>query len=171
DTDMHALQANGTKRWACATPAGIGAASPVIGLDGTIYCGSRDHILYALNPNGTKKWQFGTGAEIFSTPAISSSGTVYVTSADRNIYALNSNGVQQWSFTAGGVISASPSITPEGNVVFGCSDQKVYMIQGDGPLAISPWPVFHHDYKHTGRGLTQPSIQITSPSDQAQFPN
>ncbi|MHC4184039.1 MAG: hypothetical protein ACYSR0_11900, partial [Planctomycetota bacterium] len=39
------------------------SSSPVIGIDGTIYIGSKDKHLYAINPDGTLKWKFETKGE------------------------------------------------------------------------------------------------------------
>jgi hypothetical protein len=56
----------------------LGAPSPAVGADGTIYMGSDDNRLYALNPDGTLKWFYQTDDLIRSSPAIGANGTIYI---------------------------------------------------------------------------------------------
>ena len=50
-----------------------GLASPAIGVDGTVYVGSRDKKVYALaGKTGDKLWEFETGDLVMASPAIGS---------------------------------------------------------------------------------------------------
>ena len=153
--NFYAINPDGTQKWAFS-PGSEVYTSPAIGQDGTIYFGTRQGVnkIYALNADGIQKWVFQTGGEIFSSPAIGSDGTIYVRSDDGNLYAINPDGTQKWTFTVGGIHAghASPAIAPDGTIYIGSPDSNLYAINGtSGGLAFSPWPMFHHNLKHTGR--------------------
>jgi hypothetical protein len=59
----------------------------------------------------------------------------------------------KWSYQTGGYVWSSPAIGGDGTIYVGSTelDHYLYAIQGIGPLADTPWPMFHHDLKHTGR--------------------
>jgi outer membrane protein assembly factor BamB len=116
--------------------------------DGTVYVGSGDY-LYALNPDGTLKWRYQTGYEVQSSPAIASDGTIYVGSGDY-LYALNPDGTLKWRHQTGGSVR-SPAIASDGTIYVGSDDGYLHAIQGTSPLAVTPWPKFHHDNKNSGR--------------------
>ena len=139
-----------TIQWTFPTSQGM-YSSPAIGSDGTIYIGSRDNHVYAVNPDGTQKWAFETGDDVDSSPAIGADGTIYVGSNDHKLYAIHSDGTLKWSYETTDAIVSSPAIGPDGTVYVGSCDGKLYAVEGDsGGLAISPWPMFHHDLRHTG---------------------
>lgn len=83
-------------------------ASPVIGLDGTIYQGANDNNLYAISPaDGKIKWVFSVGEPayderwnsyggIFSTPAVGADGTIYFTSDANFLIAVSPEGEEKW---------------------------------------------------------------------------
>lgn len=50
--------------------------SPVIGVDGTIFCAGYDRFLYALSPDGILKWKYSGNFD--SSPAITKDETIYV---------------------------------------------------------------------------------------------
>ena len=127
-------------------------SSPAIGSDGTIYVGSRDDNLYAFYQVGTLKWTFQTGDYVFSSPAIGSDGTIYVGSGDSKLYAIHPDGTLKWTLQTGGLVRSSPAIGSDGTIYVGSDDGNLYAIEeSSGGLAKSPWPMFHHDLKHTGR--------------------
>ena len=90
-------QSDGSKKWDFKAGGGV-ISSPAVGIDGTIYVGSKDRNLYAINPDGTKKWEFITGRWVVSSPKIASDGTIYVGSYDDNLYAINPDGTKKWEF-------------------------------------------------------------------------
>jgi len=127
------------------------SSSPAIGQDGTIYVGSRDSHLYAIHPDGNLKWKFKTGNEIDASPAIGSDGVIYVGSLDGNVYAVKPDGTQKWKYETGGEVWSSPIISADGTVYVGSTDGKLYAFASESQgLADSPWPMFHHDARHTG---------------------
>jgi len=122
-----------TVKWTYTTGGAIYRSGVAIGLDGTLYIGSKDGYVYALNPNGTKKWSYTTG-EVWTTPAVGSDGTVYIGTKDGYIYALNSNGTLKWSYYNGGIDDGSPAIGTDGTIYVGSQDKKVYALNPDGTL-------------------------------------
>ena len=145
--------------WTFPTSKGM-YSSPAVGGDGTIYIGSRDNHVYAVNPDGTQKWAFETGDDVDSSPAIGSDGTIYVGSNDHKLYAIHPDGTLKWAYATTGAIISSPAIESDGTVYVGSCDGKLYAIEGgSGGLATSPWPMFHHDVRHTGL-YVEPDTQV-----------
>ncbi len=99
------------------------------------------------------KWEFATAGGISSTPAIGGDGIIYAGSEDNNLYALNPDGTMKWKFTMGARIQfTSPAINSDGTIYIASNDGKLHAIATSSKgLASSPWPMFHHDVKHTGR--------------------
>ena len=60
-------------------------------------------------------------------------------------------GILKWRYSTGSNVFSSPAIGTDGTIYVGSDDNYLYAIQGLGPLANTPWPMFHHDLKHTGR--------------------
>ena len=148
---LYAIYPDGTEKWKFM-PGDHVVSSPAIGSDGTIYVGNEDNKLYAINPDGTEKWSFTTGSEILaSSPALGSDGIIYVGSYDNYLYAINSDGILKWSYKTGGAIESSPAIGSDGTIYVGSTDGNLYAIYGLGGLANTPWPMFHHDLRHSGR--------------------
>jgi len=141
---------DGTLQWAYPTGGNV-YSSPALASDGTIYVGSNDTKLYAINANGTLKWAYTTGGSVSSSPALASNGTIYVGSGNGKLYAINANGTLQWAYTTGGEVRSSPAIAANGTIYVGSGDGKLYALYGPSKLANTPWPMFHHDRKHTGR--------------------
>jgi len=151
DNNLYAINSNGTEKWRFLTEGEV-YSSPAIGSDGTIYVGSWDNNLYAINPNGTEKWRFSTGGDVESSPAISSDGTIFVGSKDDNLYAINSDGTEKWRFSTGGDVCSSPAIGGGDHIIYISCNGGFYAINGySGGPADTPWPMFHHDLRHTGR--------------------
>jgi len=114
--------------------------------------GSQDDNFYAINPDGTEKWAFSTRNAVHSSPAIGSDGTIYVGSCDSNLYAINPDGTEKWAFATENGTLSSPAIGSDGTIYAGSGDGNLYAIYGSsGGLANTPWPMFHHDLKHSGR--------------------
>jgi outer membrane protein assembly factor BamB len=151
DNNLYAINPNGSQKWAFSTGDNI-FSSPVIGSDGIIYVGSFDNNLYAINPNGSQKWAFSTRDNVVSSAAIGSDGTIYVGSTDNNLYAINPDGTEKWKFSTQSFVESSPALGFDGTVYIGSDDHKLYAIDDyTSGLAYTPWPMFHHDLKHTGR--------------------
>ena len=133
--------------------AGI-LGSPVIGVDGTVYFGTKGNSVYALNgKTGAKKWEFITEGWVLSSPAIGEDGTVYIGSDDKSIYALDGKtGAKKWEVKTDAEVRSDITIGSDGMVYVGSNDKKVYAIKTDsnGP-AKSPWPMRGQNAQHTGR--------------------
>ena len=136
---LQALMTDGVPKW---TYYIIGATSPVIGADGTIYVGSYDGssffdpALYAINPNGTLKWNTTLKeAEILEGyMATGPDGTIYVPT-HKLLYAVNPDGTINWIYNLGyHGMSVSPSIGPDGTIYIGTSDSALYALNLDGTV-------------------------------------
>jgi len=168
---LYAVSSDGTLKWkfkAIDNPAGSGIGNSAIGVDGTIYLASwASSGLYAINPDGTLKWEYREFLSPSSaSPAIGVDGTIYVGSWD-GLYAISSDGELKWKFEpelgiAKGGWYYSPAIDVDGTVyismnfwhgaIFGIQKSRLYAIHSDSyGLAKSPWPMLHHDVRHTGR--------------------
>mgnify|MGYP001823841558 FL=1 len=104
---------------------------------------------------------------MLSSPAIDSDGTIYVGSGDGKLYAINPDGTEKWDLAIWIIGNSSPAIGSDGTIYVGSVDNKLYAIYGDsGGLARSPWPMFHHDLRHTGsasgklKGMVMPWIPL-----------
>jgi outer membrane protein assembly factor BamB len=100
-------------------------SSPSIALDGTVYVGSDDHILYALNPDGTSKWTWNFTTGVASQAAIGADGAIYVAIRNRLVSFLPA-GAMRWDLTLGSEWLTAPSIGADGTVYVGGS--KFYAI-------------------------------------------
>jgi len=126
--------------------------SPAIGADGTVYVGSGDNHLYALTADLTqKKWQYNAGGKIGGygegAPAIGNDGTIYI-SAWNGVHAVNADGTQRW-LDSSCWTDSSPAIGPDGTVYVGVGWSLIAFKSTSTGLANSPWPMFHHDVRHT----------------------
>ena len=119
------------QQWAFFTGSAIGS-SAAVGVDGTIYLGSGNGMLYAINPDGTQQWAFANGEGNDSSPAIGADGTIYFGSADANLYALNSDGTQRWVFPTGNSIVSSLVIGADATIYIGSGDANLYALNPDG---------------------------------------
>lgn len=163
DTFFYALDTNGTaQRYMPATSQSV-HSSPAIGLSGVIYYGTDDGNLYALNSDMTplSSWQATTAGEITSSVAVGADGIVYVVSDDYFLYGFNATtgGDPVWTVkitTGKGMrskfeeLTASPVIGPNG-WIYAASDVGLYAFHRNTTLAATLWPMFHHDFRHTGK--------------------
>jgi len=146
---VFAINADGTVKWRITTPGPI-RSTVSLGLDGTLYFGSRDGRFYALNPDSTIKWTFDAGDEIRASSAIDAlDGTIYFGSYDKKIYALNPDGTLKWSFATNGYIESSPIIDSRGVVYVKPHSGSLYAINKDGSLKGS----FNYGYLSSGMAL------------------
>jgi outer membrane protein assembly factor BamB len=119
DTFLHAINADGSRRWLFKTNGRI-RTSPSIGSDGTIYFGSFDGRLYAVRPDGTERWSLelippGRNIGIQSSASIGADGTIYVVGDDA--VAVDPGGSIRWRYPAGG--SPTPILGADGTVYVG----------------------------------------------------
>jgi outer membrane protein assembly factor BamB len=130
DTNMFAVNPNGTLKWKLAVPVGI-ESSPAIGHDGTIYVGSYDSSMYAIADSGgyaLVKWRFVTDGPVDASPTVDGDGTIYIGSRDSTLYAVNPDGSEKWRFETQGGIESSVSIDGDGYLYFGSFDGHLYCL-------------------------------------------
>jgi len=99
---IYAVNPDGTLKWSFEIPSvgcescGGGSSSPVIGIDGTIYCGTKYAYIYALNPDGVLKWSLESkGGSSQSDTTIGSDGTIYYNHSHGTL-AINPDGTSKW---------------------------------------------------------------------------
>ena len=135
DDKLHAINSDGSFKWAYTTVGYDVNSSPAVGSDGTIYVGSNDDKLHAINSDGTSKWSYTTLGDVSSSPAIGSDGTIYVGSHDDKLHAINSDGSFKWDYTTVGYdVNSSPAVGSDGTIYVGSNDDKLYAINADGTL-------------------------------------
>jgi len=158
-------------------------SSPSI-LDGTVYVGSSDHMLYAIEAaTGTVRWKFDAKSRVPSSPAVAG-GVVYALSYDGNLYALDaSTGKEKWHFATGGehrftathmhgvlpaaesmpdpfdVYLSSPMIF-ESAVYFGSSDGNVYAV--DANTGNLKWKFKTGDVVHATPAIANGTVYVGS---------
>jgi outer membrane protein assembly factor BamB len=163
---IRAINPDGSLKWVYVGGFDV-VSSPAVAADGTIYVGGGR--VYALNPtNGSLKWSFNPGPAVYSSPAIGADGIIYIGAGSSvpgegyYLYALNPDCTVKWRFPTMAEISSGPAIGPDGTVYVGCSDGYVYAVYSTSlGLADSPWPMFHHDVRHTGSYIPpQPKITM-----------
>jgi len=61
-------------------------------------------------------------------------------------------GTLRWRYKTGDRIFSSPAMGICGTIYVGSYDHYIYSIYGGSSgIANTPWPMFHHDLRHTGR--------------------
>lgn len=138
--ELHAVTSMGTLKWKAQISdrySEIGAITPAIASDGTIYVVGSS--ITAFNADGTIQWTrrntaYENSSSIYSgSPAISSAGVVYSvywtsgTGAGQTLRALNPDGTQRWvgDRTLGTYpITCSPSVADDGTVYIGFRDSN-----------------------------------------------
>lgn len=134
DTNLYALNADGTVKWARTPSLSSIDASPAIAPDGnTIYIVDSSTTLFAYATSGVRQWSYplsdpamGTGND--QSPSIGADGTIYVGSPDQYLYAITPNGTLKWRFQTGARIRATPAIGTDGTIYVGA----------DGLYALNP---------------------------------
>jgi PKD repeat protein len=157
--------------WPQTTGLGVGS-SPALGdLDGDgdleVLVGSGDQNVYAWHHDGTPvtgwpQMAGGVGG-VDSSPALGDLDgdgelEVVVGSGDQNVYAWHQDGspVAGWPLATAGQVYSSPALSDldgdgDVEVVVGSLDGKVYAWSCDTLTNdVLPWPMFHHDQRHTG---------------------
>jgi outer membrane protein assembly factor BamB len=125
------------------------SASPVLGLDGTMYLGLEDGRMMAFS-NNQPQWSFQAGGRISSSPALDSGGNLYFGSDDGNLYCLDHEGSKRWELPLGSAVRGAVAIGPEGRVYVSADEGGLYVFQGYGPLAETDWPCSQGDSARSG---------------------
>jgi len=143
--DLYAITSTGTVKWILpdiGDYAQIGALTPAIAPDGTIYVQGRR--LWAVNPDGTVKWQVLNGAfayNIFSSPAIAGDGTVLAVCWPNEASVCGyspADGTRLWAGPDFGTypITGSPVPADSGTVYLGARDDHNLSGGGAGTYAL-----------------------------------
>ncbi|MEO0079581.1 MAG: PQQ-binding-like beta-propeller repeat protein [candidate division WOR-3 bacterium] len=167
---LFALSSSGTLLWTFTVPPPSNDinSSPVIDASGCIYFGCDNGNLYKLNPDSTLAWVANVSASpLTATPLLCADGIIYIPADNDTLYALNPDGSRRWAvwmgFPIGGKQSPRPrrlalSVTPspvvdQFGIIYCASGRGIFAIAGrpEGVLMQSPWPMFHHDIRHTGK--------------------
>ena len=157
----------------------------VIGYDRILYATAGKY-LYALTMDGELVWKTELYGKLNSPPVVGKSKTIYVLSqADiyvpvQKILALNFDGSIRWEYTvcdatrtkgvADGPESISyPIIDDHGHIYIGSRDGYLYSIETctETGLADTPWPIWRHDMKNTGR--QDDYLSFIYPDNEEQF--
>lgn len=136
DTNLYALNPNGTIKWA-RTPSLSGiASSPALAPDGhTIYVVDSSTTIFAYSSAGVLQWRYSLSDPAIGTandqsPSVGTDGTIYVGSPDEYLYAINPNGTLKWRFQTGSRIRSTPAIGADGVIYVG--SDSLYAINPDG---------------------------------------
>ncbi|NQT47439.1 MAG: PQQ-like beta-propeller repeat protein, partial [Chloroflexi bacterium] len=190
---LFAINPDGSEKWSFLLGGlpNQGGSSPAIAADGTIYVGSHDGKLYAIGsnrqPDQSTNASPSDGADNISlTPVLQSSAFSDPDSGDNHT-------ASQWQVTTSPGDYSSPvfdsgtdtsnltSITiPSGTLDYSTTyywrvshqdnhgtwsewSAETNFTTAGYPLADTPWPMFHHDLRHTGRspytGPANPVLQ------------
>ncbi len=163
-TGVRALRPDGSERW--NLPGTNFWSGPVLGLDGTLYVGTRTNLLMAINGSGRQVWETSTLGNVSSTPVIGQDGGVFFGTSLGVLQALNADGSPRWAFRAGSPIRTAPLITPSGNLVFGTDAGMVWALRADTQLAASLWPKYQRDPLNQGH---LPDVATTVPGAVSNF--
>jgi len=171
DDDVYAWHADGSPvaGWPQATHGWV-ESSPALGdLDGDgrleVVVASDDGKVYAWNGDGSKVsgWPQSTGSYTHSAPALGDldgDGRLEIVVGWMNhyVYAWHADGslVAGWPLVVGDRVSVSPAVADldgdgDVEVIVGAYDNKMYVWTCGAQTADArPWPMFHHDARHTG---------------------
>ncbi|MCB1124590.1 MAG: PQQ-binding-like beta-propeller repeat protein, partial [Verrucomicrobiae bacterium] len=112
---IHALLP-GPMEIAWTFPAGQMISAEAAILDGYVFVGNEDGVLFKLDlDTGKEQWRFTTEDSITAAPAVSGD-LLYLPSNDGQLYALNiETGEEVWQFGAEDKISAAPVVVKKPN--------------------------------------------------------
>ena len=120
-------------------------------VDGTVYVGALDGILYALDAQtGKKQWTYQTNAQIKASPAIHA-GTIYFGDSDGVFHAVDINThKRKWQFTTDGEIISSANVVGD-RVLFGSYDGFLYCLNRENGELV--WKFETEGYVHGTPGV------------------
>ncbi len=142
---LYAFYPNGTKKWEFVglqhgLEPGI-FANPVIGADGSIYCGyffsgTQEGSFYAIRPDGIAKWSY-LGISYRNpanwSPAIAPDGAIYYVTEGARLFSHSpTDGSLNWSYDMiHGLPTGSPVIGDDGTI-YTVDMKRLYAIGPDG---------------------------------------
>jgi outer membrane protein assembly factor BamB len=134
DTNLYALNPNGTIKWTYSAGLSSINSSPALSPDGnTVYIVNASTRLYAISSSGVFQWSFQLSDTYMGTvndqsPSVGTDGTIYVGSPDDHLYAVNPDGTLKWRFLTGWTIYSTPALAADGTIYVG----------SDGLYALNP---------------------------------
>lgn len=143
---VYAVNPDGTLRFRFQAQGNVGGVA--LGLDGTVYLGTRNvatPALYALNSAGGEKWRLPTGAP--TTAPVVSFGTIYV-GAGSMLLAVKPDGTLKWAHPTGGPVNAV-SAGWDGTIYASVSD--VFGLYAVNPNGTRKW--VYADAMNPGLGM------------------
>ncbi len=151
-------------------------SSPVIDQSGNIYFGCENGFFYKVTPAGSKDWktEVWSNASLSGTAVLTADGVIYlaaqVDSTTEKLCALNSaDGSKRWEVVLTSLadhvgnrgrprrlaldLYPSPVVDRYGIIYVASARGGIYAVAGrpGGYLMPSPWPMFRHDVRHTGK--------------------
>ena len=124
-------------------------------VDGTVYIGALDGILYAIDAEtGEKRWTYQTNSSIKASPAIND-GVVYFGDGDGVFHAVDINAhAMKWQFQTEGEIISSANFAGD-RVLFGSYDGFLYCLNRENGALV--WKFETEGYVHGTPGVwTEP---------------
>ena len=124
-------------------------------VDGTVYIGALDGILYAIDAEtGKKRWTYQTNSSIKASPAIND-GVVYFGDGDGVFHAVDINAhAMKWQFQTEGEIISSANFAGD-RVLFGSYDGFLYCLNRENGELV--WKFETEGYVHGTPGVwTEP---------------
>jgi len=106
----------------------------------------------AIGSDGRMRWKTHLGYMMFGSPAVNASGVVLlgVLEEPGGLCAVNGDGTLRWRLE-GRFEFTSPAIGADGTIYVVSTNGLLYAIQGTSAIADTPWPMFRHDCRRTGR--------------------
>jgi outer membrane protein assembly factor BamB len=138
-----AVNPDGSLKWTSSmAPEYFACSSPVVGADGTIYCGFYNSALsigrlYAIRPDGSVKWYYQLSNYI-NTPSIDSTGTIIfgVPTPVNQVYAVKPDGTLKWNVAVAGLSYSSTCLVYSPPVVG--VDGTIYISSAARLYALNP---------------------------------
>ncbi|MEO0086527.1 MAG: PQQ-binding-like beta-propeller repeat protein [candidate division WOR-3 bacterium] len=138
---------------------------PVIGWDGKVIVATDDGYIEVFEPNLTKIYSYQKNPYIKSTPCLAGTEekVLYINNDAGYLYAINPftpNGEEHFSVNLGSPFAKklqaefiSSPVVGDNGIVYVANEEYLFAIIGHNrlPLANTPWPMFQHDPKHSGR--------------------
>ena len=124
-------------------------------VDGTVYMGALDGVLYAIDAEtGEKRWMYQTNSSIKASPAIDD-GVVYFGDGDGVFHAVDINThAMKWQFRTEGEIISSANFAGD-RVLFGSYDGFLYCLNRENGALV--WKFETEGYVHGTPGVwTEP---------------
>ncbi len=154
----------GLKKWEFDTGGRI-SSTPVIGNDGTVYCGNDDGKLFAVDPDtGDKKWEYNVGMRVTASPLMANDGSILcvfnnsASNRGKQVHAIDpETGEQKWSFEVPGDPSCPPIVSADGTIFYATFKAGLHAV--DGATGTEKW-AFKGSFLNRFEGVvsTQPVL-------------